>query len=583
MKLKNTFLIQFFALMVFAIPSIATATFTDVLEDNPQYGPINYMQEKQIVKGYEDGSFQPDKPITRAEFFKMAFQTIGYNPLNGTYKTIFADVPTSSWFAPYVNKALELGLIHYNPDNVGFFPSATVSHIESLRLILPLKGIPTPFISQTTTLPFKDIHNAYTYKYIIDAAYQSGIYLYNPNSFFNANKELTRGDAAEILYKTALYQNIGEIPEITLTIDPESFNTSDSTLLSNPKFPILLNVWTKITEQYLHKNEVNQDELVYGAINGMVQTLADPYSKFENPDSALDLQNSLEGSFEGIGTILDTYEDQFIIIGVIKDSPAEKAGIKTGDIITKVDGKNVSTYTIDELLDSIKGPSGSTVKITVLRGGTSHSYDIVRSKITLDTVLLEASETIIPDQIGYISIYQFTGSTIYEFENLIANNIDKYPKGLILDLRDNPGGYLESAYNVLNHFVPEDEIISKIKTATEIYEQKSKGNGELNNIPVIILVNNNTASAAEIVASTLQETMGAKLVGTTTYGKGTVQEVSIFQDGSLLKLSIANWLTPKDINIDHIGLKPDYEVIESKDDVLGKTDSQLAKAIDLLS
>lgn len=584
MKPLKLIIPSFFLFFFLSIPNIGLAEFPDVLKDNAQYSAILYLQDQGIIKGYEDGTFQPDKLITKAEFYKIAFQTIGFTPKEQSYKTLFQDVPEESWFTPYVNKALELGLIHYKPNAYNFYPQDPVSHIEALRLVLPLKGVPTPYVSTVEPATFNDVNNAYTYKYIVDGAYNAGVYVYNKNNFFIANKSLTRGDAAELLYKAAFYQNIGEIPEISIQLtDPSNYDTSESSLFENPKFPIFLNVWNKIDTQYLNKEDIDENELVYGAINGMVKTLSDPYSKFESPDTAIDLQNSLNGTFEGIGTVLDTYNNQFIIIGIIEDSPAYDAGLKTGDIITKVDNVDITKYTIDELLDAIKGTAGTKVNITVSRGTESKTFTVIREKIVLNTVLLETASIDIPSDIGYISIYQFTGSTINEFETLIANTAEEHPRGLILDLRDNPGGYLQSAYDVLNHFIAKDEIISKIKTANQVFDQKSTGDGELSTLPIVILVNKNTASAAEVVAGALQEKINAKLVGTQTYGKGTVQEVSVFNDGSLLKLSIANWLTPGDVNVDKVGLKPDYMVEESKDDVLGKTDSQLLKAIELLS
>jgi carboxyl-terminal processing protease len=568
------------AFVLLVVPN-ATLAFSDVDQKNPRYSAIEYLFEKGIVKGYEDGSFRPDQYVSRAEFYKMAFENAGYKPPQWLYKTFFHDVPKDSWFAPYVENALNMGLIQYNPDYLFFMPANQVSHIEAIRIILPIQGIPTPLTSNIEASSFKDIDKNYTYHYLINAAQKSGIYLKNQNGYFIPNKPLTRGETAELIYKASQYKWANDLPIIEIELNNPIID-SDNTLINNTKFPIMVNVWNKINEQYLNIGTISQDELVYGAINGMVNALSDPYSKFENPKTAQDLQNSLDGTYEGIGTVLDSFNGQFIIIAVFEGSPAQTAGVKPGDIITKIDDTDLSSFTIEQVLDLIKGRAGTTVKLTIKRDTQVMNFSITRKKITMDTVLLQANTVEIPSDIGYIAIYQFTNGTIGTFKNILESTMKENPKGLILDLRDNPGGYVQSAYDVIGMFIPSGETIAKIQSSSSIYEAKSTGSGKYSDTPIIILVNEHTASAAEIVAGALQQKTGAKLVGKRTYGKGTVQEVNVYTDGSMLKLSVAKWLTPNNYSVDKVGLKPDHEVLETLDDVLGTTDTQLQKAISLL-
>ncbi|HLG25702.1 MAG TPA: S41 family peptidase, partial [Candidatus Gracilibacteria bacterium] len=261
----------------------------------------------------------------------------------------------------------------------------------------------------------------------------------------------------------------------------------------------------------------------------------------------------------------------------------EKAGLKVGDIIKKIDGISTTGLDANELIDSIKGPSGTTVQITVDRNGQLLDFSIVRGEITLETVLLEANSTTeVPDTIGYIAIYQFTGSTGADFDDMLSKTMAKNPKGLILDLRDNPGGYVEAAYEVLEQFVPKGETLAEMKISGKIIDELSQA-GSTVTVPMAVLVNEGTASSSEIVAGALQDHGLATLIGEQTYGKGTVQEVTVFTDGSFFKLSIAQWLTPDGHSVDNVGLTPDIIAKPTKDDVLGKTDSQLQRAIDELS
>jgi carboxyl-terminal processing protease len=565
-------------ILLFALPQAANALFLDVPKSHRQHIAITELTDLGIIKGYPDNTFKPEKIITKAEFATLAFRHAGYKPAEEKFYQIpFQDVSGDVWYAPFVKKGLELDLFKFDESSPYFFPGDPVSRIDATRLILPLEGVPTQLASNDTGFIFKDINTDTPYSYIIKAAQNSGIYLTTTDDpYFLPQEPLTRGDTAELLYKARIY-NHGRLISSENGVDVTYL--SNLNFLNSPKFPIFTNVWNKINNEYLNRQELDRNELIYGAISGMVSSLDDQYSVFDKPQDAQALQDALEGNYEGIGTVLDTFEDNILIIAVIKDSPAETAGLQTGDVIKKIDEEIIQGLTIEEVINKIKGPSETVVTLTVDREGANLTFNITRAKLSLSTVFLEGQINI-PETIGYISINQFTESTGAEFENVMTKILANNPDGLILDLRNNPGGYLSSSYEVLDLLIPQGETLAKIRMDQSIIPEFSNGPGNTQgDIPFIVLVNKNTASSAEIVAGALQDHQVAKLIGETTYGKGTVQEVNLYTDGSLFKLSIAEWLTPNGQSVDKTGLNPDIVIERTENDVLGKTDTQLEKAI----
>lgn len=569
---------------LFVVPSTAFATFSDVTEDHPYFDAITTLETEGIIRGYNNNLFLPDTRVSKAELLKIVFNHAGYSPDIGIYETPFTDVPPESWFAPYVKMALDLNLIRVNPNVPKFFPEQPISRIEGLKLILPLEGIPAPLTSENEDIIFEDIALNSLYTHYVRAAQNTGIFIPEEQPFFFPHRLLTRGEAAELLYRAQIYREIVGDP-ITLPIEemltsPDSGTGSD--FINNAKFPIFLNVWTKINTESLYKEEIDPDQLIYGAISGMVEEIGDEHAVFQDPDEAIALLDSLNGTYEGIGTVIDEFEDEFLIITVMKNSPAEEAGLQEGDIILEVDGHEVGDLTIVELINNIKGPSGSVVEIKVRRDKQTKTLDVTRGQIDLDTVFFEGGFEI-PGDIGYIAIYQFTESTSGEFRSMLDETLSNDPKGLIIDLRDNPGGQVEAAYQVLDLFIEEGEILAKMGFPEYLREANSNGPGDAGDtLPIMVLINANTASAAEIVAGALQDHKIGTLIGEPTYGKGTVQEVNTYNDGSVFKFTIAEWFTPLDHQVDKNGLTPDILVERTKDDVLGNTDSQLDRAIEEL-
>ncbi|MCX6722260.1 MAG: S41 family peptidase [Candidatus Staskawiczbacteria bacterium] len=275
-------------------------------------------------------------------------------------------------------------------------------------------------------------------------------------------------------------------------------------------------------------------------------------------------------------------KDLLVVIAPLKGTPGEKAGLKSGDIILKINGKDATNMTADDAVDLIRGPKGTAVTLNILRDNWDKAKDI---KIIRDTIVVPAIEWSLKDNnTAYIQIYKFDDTLPSDFKTIANKILQSSAKRIVLDLRDNPGGYLGAAQEIAGWFLQSDQVITiqdfgKGKSQ-EIY--KANGNSDFANYPVVVLINQGSASASEILAGALRDNRGVELVGTKSFGKGCVQEVEKMRDGSFLKVTIANWLTPKGDSITDVGLAPDVKVEITDNDILQKKDPQLAKALEIV-
>ncbi len=314
-------------------------------------------------------------------------------------------------------------------------------------------------------------------------------------------------------------------------------------------------------------------QMIDGAAGGIVKALHDPYSTYLKPEDFNRLQSELEGIFGGVGLILDTSDETRLqVVGVLKTSPAEKAGIRKGDVITAVNGQVVSQIKSVQAADLMKGQIGTEVTLTVQRGkGNKQDYRLKRELISIKSV--EGKFLRIPDLAAYIKINSFTENTLTELTDIWEGLSSA--KGIVLDLRDNPGGGLEEAVQAANYFVPKGPVVHLVYRDgnRETYEVKG---GNLR-VPLVVLVNRGTASAAEILAAAVQDTGSGLIVGTKTYGKGVVQTIYDLDGIAGLKLTTAKYLSALGNNIDKVGIEPDVVVEEAE-----QGDPVLAKALKLL-
>jgi len=346
-------------------------------------------------------------------------------------------------------------------------------------------------------------------------------------------------------------------------------------------FSLFWDAWRAIKEKALEADKVSNQDLVYGAISGLIQSFNDPNSVFFPPSDAKKFNEDVSGEFSGIGAEIGIRNNQLVIIAPLKDTPAEKAGLRAGDKILKIDATSTVDLTIDEGVKLIRGQRGTTVVLTILREGWDKPKEIsiVRDIIQIPTI----DWKMIDHNIAYIHLYNFYEKAPLLFYQAAAKIIFKNPNGLILDLRDNPGGYLDAAVTLANLFLkPGEVVVSEEFKGDEKQVFKTHGNGLLKDIPLVILINEGSASASEILAGALKDNRGVKLVGKKSFGKGTVQELVPLKDNSMIKITVAHWRLPGGQLIEKNGLKPDYEVSLTDEDVKAGKDPQLEKAIEVL-
>ncbi|MFA6096369.1 MAG: S41 family peptidase [Candidatus Paceibacterota bacterium] len=347
----------------------------------------------------------------------------------------------------------------------------------------------------------------------------------------------------------------------------------------NIDFGIFWDAWSVIEKKYTIA-PLDYKKMVYGAVSGMVDSLGDPYTVFLSPAENDLFSQDMKGSFGGIGAEIGFRNGFLTVIAPLKGSPAEKAGIIAGDVIIKVDEKDITGLSIDEAIMLIRGEKGTKVNLTILRKDEEKSRDI---EVVRDTVVMNTVDWKMMDgNVAYISINQFKDDTGQEFDRIIDDVLLKEPKGIVLDLRNNPGGYFNRAIDIASRFIDEGKTVVIQDGGKSKEKYTAQGGKRFDNIPVVVLVNEGSASASEILAGALKDDNDVKLVGKKTFGKGLVQEMEGLKDGSALKVTIARWLTPNGTDINHDGIHPDYEVELTEEDINNDKDPQLDKALELL-
>ncbi|MDA0375696.1 MAG: S41 family peptidase [bacterium] len=441
---------------------------------------------------------------------------------------------------------------------------------DALRVLVNLSG-------KTTTTPasFKDVRigseEEYAVRVAIDQKWMEPI----RNDLFGVRRKLTGREAILLLRKAS-----GEtmMPSTTNNTNGNSTTikvnyTSQQRLMNLPKTQILESIWSMIEREFYYTDNIDVDEAAFGAAEGLVKSLGDKYTTFMRPVRAQQFQTQIKGEVTGIGAQVEYIDEIFTIISPIKGSPAEAAGLKPGDQVIKVDGVPLAGLSFMDAVDKVRGPKGSKVKLTIRRDGIELDFDVLRD-------IIRVPEDIITWQgdIAVVQITQFGRVTQEGLRPQMEEIVKKNPKGIVLDLRSNPGGLLSAANLVVSLFVPKGtpyvEVRSRKDQSLSLTTQEQV---VPDSIPVVVLANEGSASASEIVAGALQDLDRATVVGAKTFGKGTVQQVLEFNDQSSLKMTIAEWFTPNGGKIDGIGVHPDIGISE----IEGR-DAPLLKALDLL-
>lgn len=347
-------------------------------------------------------------------------------------------------------------------------------------------------------------------------------------------------------------------------------------------FALFWKVWGLLKDKYVDSQKLDANALFYGAIKGMLAATGDPYTTFFDPKENAAFQEDISGTFEGIGAEMGIKNDILTVIAPLEGTPAEKAGLFSGDKIVKIDDQTTATMSLDEAVSKIRGTKGTEVKLTIFRNGDEESRDIIvrRDVILVKSVRFEMRE----DVIAYIRISRFGDDTEREFQEAVRQILGKKAKGLIIDMRNNPGGFLETAVDLASTMLPSGTVVViEENGAGKRKEIKSRGGDVLSRIPTVVLINEGSASASEILAGALKDNRdNITLIGKKSFGKGSVQELISVSRDTAVKITVARWLTPAGHQINTVGIVPDIEVNLTSDDRDNQRDPQLDKALEIL-
>ncbi len=382
-------------------------------------------------------------------------------------------------------------------------------------------------------------------------------------------------------YLYANYKTTGTVPTIKKLINLESGKPEDV------DFALFWEVWSALNAKYVNPDKIDPQKMLYGAIRGMVDSVGDPYTVFFEPKISKKFQEEISGAFGGVGIEIGNRNGAITVISPVKDTPADRAGILAGDKVVKVDTKPTADLAIEEVVSLIRGKPGTKVVLTMSRDGKFKDYELIRETIKVPSTKFE----MLDGNIAYLQIYTFSKNVDSDFEKAAQQILASDAKGIIIDLRNNPGGLLDSAINLAGWMLDKGQVVTseKFRDGTS-QEFRSDGNSALKKYRTIILINGGSASASEILSGALHDNRDVQLVGEKSFGKGSVQELQDFGNGSSLKVTIAKWFTPNGRSISDVGIEPDVKV-EIKDFDPASTsmefgkpgkDPQLDKALELL-
>ncbi len=368
----------------------------------------------------------------------------------------------------------------------------------------------------------------------------------------------------------------GFVPTLSITNQAAPKNV-------NLDFSLFWQVYETLPQKYLDKSAIDGQKILYGAIGGMVKSLGDPYTSFLDPKQNESTRSQIAGSFEGVGIQLGFDKDKRLaVIAPLKGTPADRAGVRSKDLILKIDDKDAFDLTLPEAVDLIRGKAGTRVKLQFFRDGISKPFEkeLERAKIEVKTVNVEFRENK-GKEIAVISVSMFGEQTDSEWDAAVGEVNNRGVKGLVVDMRNNPGGLLSSSVHLAAEFIT-GTVVKQEFADGSVIPLPTEHAGVFMKIPMVVLVNSGSASAAEIFSGAIQDNGRGKIVGEKTFGKGTVQDVLDLPGGSGLHVTIARWLTPKGTSIHHVGITPDVVVELVEQDLVDKKDSQLEKALELL-
>ena len=549
-------------LISISIFNASAFAYEDVLNGSPYFNQVEYLRRNHVVP--DSRLFNPDVIISKAQFIKYL---VLLNSPKTRFKNIEINLPyedtlDSAWYAPYFQEAITLGILSDRETRIDPYRKLTI--MEALELLFHSKSIPIPkrYIG---IISYQDIQKNKSAQPLVMRAIQLGIVEPERGDYFGLYRRVTKIKAAKMIYEMDM-------------ISFEQPGRSQGMQNLDPSLQKIVNVWELINSDFVDSDKINTKDLSDSAIRALVETLEDPYSAFMDAEENQAFSDEFDGEIEGIGAFVAIDENgEITIVAPISDSPAFHAGVKAGDIIRKVDDFSTEGENLYDVVNRIKGPKGTKVKLTLERNGRNVIIEVVRDVINIYSL---EYEVIGNGKIMHIKLLNFNQNAVKDFREVVEI-ITQNPniKGVVLDLRNNPGGLLDVSIGILNFLLPHNSIAVHIKYSYFNFTQYTSGQGELQDYPMVVLVNKGSASASEILAGALQDYDIAKIIGETTFGKGTVQEINYFGDSSSLKLTVAEWLTSNLNSIQGNGIEPDIEVLAGQ----SGTDNQLSRAIQELN
>lgn len=365
--------------------------------------------------------------------------------------------------------------------------------------------------------------------------------------------------------------------------DPKTFQIiNQNKAPATVDYSLLWQALDMVNKKYIDKDGINQQNVLYGAIRGAVAAAGDDYTTFFDPKELEEFNSQLGGSFDGIGAEVSKKEGN-IVLTPLDDTPAARAGIRAKDALVKINGESVEGMTVDEAANKIRGPRGTSVTLTLYRTGQAQNFDVTikRDKIDQKSVKL-TYKTVNDKKIAIIKLSRFGSDTSGAFGKAVNDLLVAGAKGLVVDQRNNPGGYLDVSVDLASYWLPKDQlVVTEARSDKDSQPYKSSGYGRLSGLKTVIIMNSGSASAAEILAGALHDHGVATLVGEKSYGKGSVQQLFTLPDNkSAVKITVAKWITPNGKNLNKDGLNPDIEVKLSDDDIKAGRDPQLDRAVE---
>ena len=610
-----------FVLLATIIFIPASHAFRDVTKGSDFETQVQSLIDRGVLK---DGTFlRPNYSIPAGMFWEIVLRDSGFDPLSATFGTeLPPNIKEKDPLAQFLREAIRRNFID---ETLPFEPNATIERIKAIQVLTQTKGLLTP--RTTSKLFLRKVKGAPAGQpglTSVEAAYASKMLEAKDINPLKPNTLLTRRDLIRWLYnysvrgekkstvnpgsartRRAITPTRATTPRTTTTktrgrtyarptsqkrtiqieVLPNQTATTSSRGIRIPNGQILENIFKKITTQYRFPEQLTDEKqkaMIDAAIAAMVTKLGDKYTTYIEPEKTKVFQEGLEGQFEGIGAYVEMVNEKFMITAPITGSPAEKAGVMAGDVVIEVDGKPIEGESITETIDRIKGPAGTTVTLTLLREENFQTITVTRGKITVPSITLKWSKSV-----PIIGVHKFTSTTGPDFQKILNEEVlPKQPRGIVFDLRNNPGGYLTSAVAMGEFLLDKGDLVFSVEYKGNTEEYRSSRKGELYGFEnIVVLQNKGSASASEIFTGMLRDYGIAKIVGTKSHGKGTVQQVDRQSNGGTLKLTVAKWLTPKGTwiqsgEVETHGVEADIEVTDpTMEEKMEKVDRQLDRAV----